>query len=409
MNIYRKPLKLLCAVLALLLAAMPAAVAEGSFEAVVSVERMNVYAEKSPHKKLGSLPRGTVVTVNAWSGIAALISYNGNTGIAKVSDMTRADAAATPAPTDGATTAGTPMVANRDTRVYQKPKTSSAYTSVAAGTSLELLAVNGKVARVSLNGKIGYTLYSHLSEPGATAAPTPEPTASADESVQTGNLAVVTIQAAQVYINADFTGEFVTLPKDTRLTLLALKGDCAMVERNGTIGYTLKSNLKKDTSGASDSGTSDAKTKSNPFAAGSNEHTIYAFLTGDMGLNRAAAMGVMANIYYESGYRPVINGDGGTSFGICQWHAGRKTNLISWCNDNGLDYTTLEGQLKFLQYELPSRYPSVNSYIRQVENTADGAYDAAYYFCFNFEAPANRTSQSTKRGNYAKNTLFPMK
>ena len=38
-----------------------------------------------------------------------------------------------------------------------------------------------------------------------------------------------------------------------------------------------------------------------------------------------------------------------------------------------------------------------------------GAYDAGYYFCFNFEAPAARTSQSTKRGNYAKDTLYPMK
>ena len=126
-----------------------------------------------------------------------------------------------------------------------------------------------------------------------------------------------------------------------------------------------------------------------------------------MKLNRAATMGVMANIYFESSYKSVIDGDGGTSYGLCQWHAGRKTRLINWCTENGLDYNSVEGQLRYLQYELPNFYPSVDSYIRQVENTAEGAYDAAYYFCFNFEAPANRTAQSTKRGNYARDTLFP--
>ena len=85
----------------------------------------------------------------------------------------------------------------------------------------------------------------------------------------------------------------------------------------------------------------------------------------------------------------------------------RKTRLINWCTEKGLDYNSVEGQMRYLQYELPNFYPSVDSYIRQVENTAEGAYDAAYYFCFNFEAPANRTAQSTKRGNYAKDTLFP--
>ena len=257
---------------------------------------------------------------------------------------------------------------------------------------------------------MGYTLYSHLSEPGAITQPE-SGSAEKDEGatvVQTGNLAVVTTQAAQIFEFADFSGSSVTVKKGTELTLLAYLGDCGMVSRNGTIGYTSLSGLKKSDGSKSDD--SAGASKANPsFANGSNEYTIFSFLTGEMGLNRAAAMGVMANIYYESGYKAVIDGDGGTSYGICQWHAGRKTNLINWCGDNGLDYNTLEGQLQFLKYELPTRYPSVDKYIRQVENTADGAYDAAYYFCFNFEAPANRTSQSTKRGNYARDTLWPKK
>ena len=295
----------------------------------------------------------------------------------------------------------------------ERPSTSSRYVNINVGSTLQLLSVNGNAARVSLNGQVGYTLYDHLSEPGAIAQPvaTAEPqTAEKDDGanvVQTGNLAVTTTQAVQIFEYADFSGSSVTVKKDTELTLLAYLGDCGMVSRNGTIGYTSLSGLKKSEGTKTDD--SAAASKANPFANGSNEHTIFSFLTGEMGLNRAAAMGVMANIYYESGYRPVIDGDGGTSFGICQWHAGRKTNLINWCTEKGLDYQTLDGQLQFLKYELPTRYPSVDKYIRQVENTADGAYDAAYYFCFNFEAPANRTSQSTKRGNYARDTLWPKK
>ena len=95
-------------------------------------------------------------------------------------------------------------------------------------------------------------------------------------------------------------------------------------------------------------------------------------MVSEMGYNRAAAMGVLANIKYESSYNPDCNGDGGTSYGICQWHAGRKTNLISWCEENLLDYTTLDGQLRFFKYEITSRYASVHSYLRDVENSADG-------------------------------------
>ena len=241
-------------------------------------------------------------------------------------------------------------------------------------------------------------IYSHLSAPG-TVETTPE-----QEPVKTGNVPVVTTKAARVYENADYTGGSVALAKGTKLTLLATRGDVAMVEKNGAIGYMSASCLKKDTSGGSGS-----QTGGNPFATGSNEHEIYAFLTSEMGYNRAATMGVMANIKYESSYRTDCVGDGGTSYGLCQWHAGRKTNLINWCAENGLDYTALDGQLRYLKYEVVNRYPSVHSYMKQVENSAEGAYDAAYYFCFNFEAPAARTSQSTKRGVYARDTLYGMK
>ena len=382
--------------LALLLTALPQALAEGNFEAVVSVDGMKVYAQAKPHDVLTTLPRGTVVTVLAWSGKAALISAGLITGVARVSEMSRVAQSA--APTASATpTPGQSMFTNQQTRVYRRPSAASQYVTLQAGVKVQVLSVNGAYAQVSMDGRVGYMLYSHL---GASAASTAAP-------AQSVNIPVVTLVEAQIYENPDYSGEAVTVRKGYKLTLLAVNGEVAMVTRNSMIGYLPVACLSKDSAPATTQPVSESKSKANPFTAGSNEYIIFDFLINEMKLNRAATMGVMANIYWESGYKAVIDGDGGTSYGLCQWHAGRKTRLINWCTEKGLDYNSVEGQMRYLQYELPNFYPSVDSYIRQVENTAEGAYDAAYYFCFNFEAPANRTAQSTKRGNYAKDTLFP--
>ena len=41
-----------------------------------------------------------------------------------------------------------------------------------------------------------------------------------------------------------------------------------------------------------------------------------------------------------------------------------------------------------------------------VRTDSEGAYDAVYYFYYHY-APANRTSKSAMRGNYAKDVLWP--
>lgn len=47
-----------------------------------------------------------------------------------------------------------------------------------------------------------------------------------------------------------------------------------------------------------------------------NESTIYSFLTDIMGMNSAAACGVIANLYCESGFDPNVTGDNDTSYGM---------------------------------------------------------------------------------------------
>ena len=136
---------------------------------------------------------------------------------------------------------------------------------------------------------------------------------------------------------------------------------------------------------------------------------IFAALTGELGMNSAAACGVLANMHAESALNPRsscrdINGK--TSYGLCQWNGSRFTRLKEWCAENGEDYTTVTGQLRFLAYELPNAYPTVYDYVMSVDDTEDGSYDAAYYWCYYYEMPASRGKRSVERGNLAQDTYW---
>ncbi len=137
-----------------------------------------------------------------------------------------------------------------------------------------------------------------------------------------------------------------------------------------------------------------------------NKGRIFAYLTETMGLNTAAACGIIANIYCESGFNPNALGDRGTSYGICQWHKGRYHNLKNYCRRNGYDYKTLEGQLHFLEYELNNSYEATLSLLRSLENDAESAYYAGYSWCYHFERPKNYPSVSVTRGNLARDKYW---
>ena len=124
--------------------------------------------------------------------------------------------------------------------------------------------------------------------------------------------------------------------------------------------------------------------------ASSNEKQVFDYLTGTMKLNSAAACGVLSNIRSESGFDPNVYGDNGTSYGICQWHNSRFTNLKNYCNKHGYNYKSLSGQLKFLNHELSNSYKGTLNYLKKVSNSANGAYNAGYYWCYHFERPANK-------------------
>ena len=136
-----------------------------------------------------------------------------------------------------------------------------------------------------------------------------------------------------------------------------------------------------------------------------NQDAIYSYLS-QQGFNDAAICGILANIQHESNFNPNAVGDGGTSYGICQWHNERNTSLQNYCNSNGLDYRTVEGQLSYLMYELKNNYTGVYNTLKSVPNTQQGAYQAAYEWTVKFERPQNMESAGQNRGNTAANTYW---
>ena len=134
-----------------------------------------------------------------------------------------------------------------------------------------------------------------------------------------------------------------------------------------------------------------------------NEAAVFKYCTEKLELNTAAACGILANMYCESGFRTNALGDNGTSVGLCQWHNGRWTNLRVYAPD---DWQTLKGQLRFMKKELRTGYRATLDYLRGVSDDEQGAYDAAYYWCMHYEMPDKTVSRSITRGLLAKNVYW---
>lgn len=137
-----------------------------------------------------------------------------------------------------------------------------------------------------------------------------------------------------------------------------------------------------------------------------NKKIIFDYITGELNLTPAVACGILSNIRAESNFNPEAIGDSGEAYGICQWNS-RRNSLIKFCEENGYgDWTNIYGQLAYLGYELENNKKNVGDYLKEIPNTASGAYDAAYYFCYYYEIPSNRATKSKQRGTNAVNTYW---
>lgn len=115
---------------------------------------------------------------------------------------------------------------------------------------------------------------------------------------------------------------------------------------------------------------------------GENASIIYTYLTTEAGFTKAAAAGVLANIQIESSFNPAV----GTSYyGLCQWGGSRLSNLIAYCAANGYASDSVEGQIRFMVYEMGSGMIAV---MNSVSDSAEGAAEAGVYFRTKYERSA---------------------
>ena len=137
------------------------------------------------------------------------------------------------------------------------------------------------------------------------------------------------------------------------------------------------------------------------------EKETFAYLTEVLGLNNAAASGLLANFYQETMFQYKAVGGNGIAYGLAQWTGGNFTSLANWCGANGRDYTMIDGQMYYLKYDLETNYPAVYAYLKGLPNTAEGAAAAASFFCTYYERPAYTATRAAERTAYALQVFWP--
>ncbi len=376
------------------------ATAEDAY-AMVTARNARIYANDDLTGKSAKMPRSAIVGLTSASNGIAKIEYKGYAGYIDASALGKIDMSSS-----------IEAVFAVDGRVYELATTASRSVKVSAGTKVNVLLAGSGCALIEQNGIFCYTRVKYLTAVDAgtgtktpDATPEPEATQAPDDEVTVVYEefdAIVTDASIKIYDSfkggASVLG---VLGKDTVVTVTAYTDTVARINYGGAAGYCLVAGLSRYV--APDPTPDDLFGDSNL----SNEEKIYYFLISEMDFNAAGACGVLANIKCESGFRPTALNSSSGAYGICQWLGGRKSRLMSFCADNGYESDSLEGQLWFLKDELENRYPSVLRAMKSVDNAAQGAYDAGYHWCYYFEIPGNRASNSVKRGNIAKNDYWP--
>lgn len=366
---------------------------------------VNTRVYQSPSTSSASLavPAGMKVNLVAVNGDWAMVENGGVFAYISASQI-----ADSPSPTPTPQPDYESLLANAkdavitaSTRVYQSPSASAASLPAPAGMKVRLLAVNGDWALIENSGAYAYINAAQVALV-PDVQPTPEPEQPDYSSLLPGAKPAIINTDTLAYKFADLSSSSVSIAKGTQVKLLAVNDGWALIECNGNYGFTNAAHVSEATQP-----TPTPEPAGDDYFASpsySNEQKCYLFMTREMGLNSAAAAGVLANIYKESSFNPAC---GSSFYGLCQWGGGRLTKLKDFCSGNGYSVSSLEGQLRFMWHELKNSYPSVLKTLQSVDNTADGAYTAGYQFCYFYEIPANRTGSSEARGALARDTYFP--
>lgn len=100
------------------------------------------------------------------------------------------------------------------------------------------------------------------------------------------------------------------------------------------------------------------------------------------GMSENAIAGILGNVQAESGGDPLAVGDGGTSFGLPQWHGPRAEAMMTWARDNGLNAKEAGTQARYMLKELQD-----NPQLMTNLNAAESPKAAGMLFQREYEKP----------------------
>lgn len=379
MKIHTKLIRMIAAMILVITIALPSGAFALGDKAVIKSSGTKAYAKSSLNGKSVKIKAYTIVDLDEMVGGAAKITYKNRTMYVDADRIIELD-----------TADGKEKQLSKAARAYQYPDSSSRSAKLKKGAKVNLIAVSGGSAIIEKSGNLAYIKASVL-----------EDVPKSPDVIEDTFEAVVIKDNLKVYAKASGKNKLGALSKGEHVTVNAYTETMARIDYKGQDGYCKISGLEKYVKPAP---TVDEIFNNSDY---SNEEKIFHYLTEIDGFSTAAACGVLANIKCESGFRPEAYNPSGGSYGICQWLGGRLSNLKSYSEEKELDYKTLKAQCLFMSYELESKYPSVYGYIKSVDPSAQGAYDAGYHWCYYYEVPSNRSSVSVTRGNMAKNDFWP--
>jgi hypothetical protein len=124
----------------------------------------------------------------------------------------------------------------------------------------------------------------------------------------------------------------------------------------------------------------------------------FNYLTGEKGLSKNKALGIIANVDRESGWDPkIMSGDDGGYGGLFQWKGSRQTSTVQDLVKRG-DW---KGQLDYALSEPGEGYSQTYQ-----ETTFDSPQQAADGWMTHWERPADTTTGSKKHTNFLSGYSF---
>jgi hypothetical protein len=125
-----------------------------------------------------------------------------------------------------------------------------------------------------------------------------------------------------------------------------------------------------------------------------NAQYILDYLVGQ-GWTKNSVCGMLGNMQTESTINPGIwenldSSNTANGFGLVQWTP--STVLTDWANQNGLDATQIDTDLKRILYEVTNNIQWINSSMtfQQFTQSTDTAANLAQLFLTSYERPANQ-------------------